>query len=64
VKTVGMTPPVRSEPRCERLADDALVVHLAENWTIHIRSQPSRANGRACALALSAGACQASLGES
>jgi phospholipid/cholesterol/gamma-HCH transport system permease protein len=35
VKTVGMTPPARSELRCERLADDTLVVHLTGNWTIH-----------------------------
>ena len=35
MKTVGMTPPVRSEIRCERLADDTLLLHLAGNWTIH-----------------------------
>ena len=35
MKTVGMTPPARSELRCERLADDTLLLHLAGNWTIH-----------------------------
>jgi len=35
VKTVGMTPPARSELRCERLADNTLLLHLAGNWTIH-----------------------------
>ena len=28
MKTVGMTPPARGELRCERLADDTLLVHL------------------------------------
>ena len=35
MKTVGMTPPARSELRCERLADNTLLLHLAGNWTIH-----------------------------
>jgi len=30
-----MTPPARSELRCERLADNTLLLHLAGNWTIH-----------------------------
>ena len=34
VKTVGMTPPARGELRCERLADDTLLVHLVGHWTI------------------------------
>jgi phospholipid/cholesterol/gamma-HCH transport system permease protein len=34
VKTVGITPPARSELRCERLADNTLLLHLVGNWTI------------------------------
>jgi phospholipid/cholesterol/gamma-HCH transport system permease protein len=34
VKTGGMTPPARGELRCERLADDTLLVHLVGHWTI------------------------------
>ena len=35
MKTVGTTPPARGELRCERLADDTLLVHLVGHWTIH-----------------------------
>jgi len=34
MKTVGMTPPARGELRCERRADDTLLVHLVGHWTI------------------------------
>jgi phospholipid/cholesterol/gamma-HCH transport system permease protein len=34
VKTVGVTPPARGEIRCERRADDTLLVHLVGHWTI------------------------------
>ena len=34
MKTVGTTPPARGELRCERLADDTLLVHLVGHWTI------------------------------
>src|SRR5215510_4511943 len=34
VKTGGITPPARSTLRCERLADDTLLVHLVGHWTI------------------------------
>jgi phospholipid/cholesterol/gamma-HCH transport system permease protein len=30
-----MTPPARSALRCERLADNTLLLHLVGNWTIH-----------------------------
>src|SRR5262245_64919330 len=30
-----MTPPARSELRCERLADATLLLHLTGSWTIH-----------------------------
>ena len=34
MKTVGMTPPARGELRCERRADDTLLVRLVGHWTI------------------------------
>ncbi len=34
MKTVGRTAPARGELRCERQADDTLLVHLVGNWTI------------------------------
>ena len=33
MKTVGTTPPARGELRCERQADDTLMVHLVGHWT-------------------------------
>src|SRR5262245_59373195 len=33
VKTVGRTPPPRDQVRCERQADDTLMVHLVGHWT-------------------------------
>src|SRR5215510_13783910 len=32
--TVGLTPPARGALRCERQADDTLLVHLVGHWTI------------------------------
>lgn len=34
MKTMEMTPPTRGELRCERRADDTLLVHLVGHWTI------------------------------
>jgi len=34
VKTVNRTPPAPGALRCERQADDTLVVHLVGHWTI------------------------------
>ena len=44
VKTVGMTPPARGELRCERLADDTLLVH---SWGTG-RSAPERPSSPTC----------------
>ena len=34
MKTVGETPPARGALRCERQADNTLLVHLVGHWTI------------------------------
>jgi phospholipid/cholesterol/gamma-HCH transport system permease protein len=34
MQMVGITPPARGELRCERRADDTLLVHLVGHWTI------------------------------
>ena len=35
METVGLTAPARGALRCERLADDTLLVRLVGHWTIH-----------------------------